>query len=49
VGGLVGELRGCLQRRVTYPDVEVEVLVRYGLDIEAYCWYCGHDLADLNC
>jgi len=25
---------------VAYPDVEIEVLVRYGFDVEAYCWYC---------
>jgi hypothetical protein len=31
----------------TYPDVEVEVLVRYGFDVESYSGYCGNDLADL--
>jgi hypothetical protein len=31
----------------TYPDVEVEVLVRYGFDVESYRGYCGDDLADL--
>ena len=34
--------------RETYPDVEVEVFVGYGFDVEAYCWYCGYDFADLR-
>ena len=32
----------------TYPDVEVEVLVRDGFDVKAYCGYGGHYLADLS-
>jgi hypothetical protein len=31
----------------TYPDVEVEVLVCYGFDVEAYCRYCGDYFANL--
>jgi hypothetical protein len=33
----------------TYPDVEVEVLVRYRFDVESYGGYCGDDLANLDC
>jgi hypothetical protein len=30
-----------------YPDIEVEIFVCYGFDIEAYRWYCGDYFADL--
>ena len=33
----------------TYPDVEVEVLVFYRLDVEAYRGYRRDNLADLLC
>lgn len=32
----------------TYPDVEVEVLVGYRFDVEAYCRDGGYDFADLR-
>jgi hypothetical protein len=35
-------------RSSTYPDIEVEVLVIYRLDIEAYCGNGGDDLANLS-
>jgi hypothetical protein len=31
-----------------YPDVKVEVLVGYGFNVEAYCWYCGDYFANLT-
>jgi hypothetical protein len=31
----------------THPDVEVELVVCYGLDVESDGWYCGYDFADL--
>lgn len=31
----------------TYPDVEIQVLVCYRLDVEAYCWYCCDYFANL--
>lgn len=34
---------------VTYPDVKVEVLVFYRLDVEAYRGYRRDNLADLPC
>ena len=34
--------------RNSYPDIEIEVLVSYRLDVEAYGWYRGHNLADLR-
>ena len=34
--------------RNSYPDIEIKVLVSYRLDVEAYCWYRGHNLADLR-
>lgn len=30
-----------------YPDVEIEVFVCDGFDVEAYSRYCGDDLANL--
>ena len=30
------------------PDVEVEVFVGYGFDVEAYCWDCGYYFADFQ-
>jgi hypothetical protein len=33
---------------MAYPDVEIEVLVCYRLDVEAYCWYGCDYLADLS-
>jgi hypothetical protein len=33
---------------LAYPNIEVEVLVRDRLDVEAYCGYRGDDLADLR-
>ena len=30
-----------------YPDIEVEVFVVYGLDVEAYSWNRRYDLANL--
>lgn len=38
----------CRFRRWAYPDVEVEVFVGNGLDIEADCGYCGNHLPDLQ-
>jgi hypothetical protein len=32
----------------THPDVEVELVVCYGLDVESDGWYCGYDFADLE-
>ena len=34
--------------RNSYPDIEIKVLVSYRLDVEAYGWYRGHNLADLG-
>jgi hypothetical protein len=31
----------------TYPNIEVELVVCYRLDVESYGWYCGDDFADL--
>lgn len=36
------------RRRVPYPDVEVEVLVFYCLDVEPYGWYRCDYLANLR-
>ena len=33
---------------VSYPNIEVKILICYGLDIEAYRWYCGDDLSYLD-
>jgi hypothetical protein len=43
-----GDGVGARERWKTYPDVEIEVFVCYGFDVEAYCWYCGDYLADLG-
>jgi hypothetical protein len=40
------EWRG--KRRVPYPNVEVEILIRDGLDIEAYRRNCRDYFADLG-
>jgi hypothetical protein len=42
-------LEVCMRGRVhwTYPDVKVEVLVGYRLDVESYCWYGGDYFANL--
>ena len=34
--------------KVSYPDIEVEILVGDGFDVEAYCGYSGDDFADLE-
>jgi hypothetical protein len=36
------------RRRRAYPDIEVEVLVLYRLDVEAYRRYCCDYLTDLR-
>jgi hypothetical protein len=45
----VGREREGKREEGAYPDVEVEVLVGYGFDVEAYGWYCRDYLADLVC
>lgn len=31
-----------------YPDVEIEVFICDGLDVESNCWYRCYDFADLG-
>lgn len=42
---MTGEMRE--NSRGAYPNIEVEILVVYGLDVEAYRWNCGNDFANL--
>jgi hypothetical protein len=46
--GRTVEWVGCEGGLWTYPDVEVELVVCYGLDVESDGWYCGYDFADLE-
>ena len=33
---------------MAYPNIEIEILIRHGLDVEAYRWYCGDDFSYLD-
>ena len=33
---------------VTYPNIEIKILICHGFDIEAYRRYCGDDLSYLD-
>lgn len=35
-------------KKLSYPDIEIQILINDRLHVEAYGWYCCYDFTDLD-